>query len=163
MSTKHSGNNNTTTKTTKQNDDQANINHGRELQYETRRQIYGSQTLGTALHNPVVTCFSIFRDADLHTRSPGTISHITFILTVCNLQMVTPHWWQIIFSGFTTTTTSLLGLGMVRKCYHDHNQSHHHQVSTQLIATADRMFGLVTMNMASTWLSDLVSGGEVNT
>jgi len=39
-----------------------------ELQYETRRQIYGSQTLGTALHNPVVTCFSIFRDADLHTR-----------------------------------------------------------------------------------------------
>jgi len=39
-----------------------------EMQYETRRQIYRSQTLGTTLHNPIVTCFSIMRDADMHTR-----------------------------------------------------------------------------------------------
>ena len=43
-----------------------------EMQYETRRQIYRSQTLGTTLHNPVVTCFSIMRDADMHTRCAFT-------------------------------------------------------------------------------------------
>ena len=53
-----------------------------EMQYETRRQIYRSQTLGTTLHNPIVTCFSIMRDADMHTRCADTNITSSFKLII---------------------------------------------------------------------------------
>jgi len=38
-----------------------------ELQYETRRQLYKSLTLGPPT-TPYITCFSLYRDTDFHTR-----------------------------------------------------------------------------------------------
>merc|ERR1719195_2547476 len=39
-----------------------------ELQYETRRQLYGSLTLGTTVSSVNHWCWSLFRDTDYHTR-----------------------------------------------------------------------------------------------
>ena len=40
----------------------------RELQYETRRKLYGSLTLGSPVSSVYITCYSLFRDTDFHTR-----------------------------------------------------------------------------------------------
>jgi len=39
-----------------------------ELQYETRRKLYGSLTLGTPANSVYITCFSLYRDTDFHAR-----------------------------------------------------------------------------------------------
>jgi len=39
-----------------------------ELQYETRRKLYDSLTLGPPVSNVFITCYSLFRDTDFHTR-----------------------------------------------------------------------------------------------
>ncbi|XP_023349442.1 uncharacterized protein LOC111718159 isoform X1 [Eurytemora carolleeae] len=39
-----------------------------ELQYETRRQLYGRTTLGSPVKDVYITCWSLFRDADFHNR-----------------------------------------------------------------------------------------------
>jgi len=39
-----------------------------ELQYETRRKLYGSLTLGSPANSVYITCYSLWRDTDFHTR-----------------------------------------------------------------------------------------------
>lgn len=39
-----------------------------ELQYETRRKLYGSLTLGSPVSSVYIQCYSLFRDTDFHTR-----------------------------------------------------------------------------------------------
>ena len=44
--------------------------------YETRRQLYGSLTLGTTVSSVNHWCWSLFRDTDYHTRWPLELSTI---------------------------------------------------------------------------------------
>ncbi len=39
-----------------------------ELQYETRRQLYGRTTLGVPIKDLNIACYSVFRDVDFHSR-----------------------------------------------------------------------------------------------
>ena len=44
------------------------IFNDRELQYETRRNLYSSLPLGTQVNSVSHWCYSLFRDTDYHTR-----------------------------------------------------------------------------------------------